>query len=594
MLQAQVDDLTIVDGVVHQSGQSTDLDYWALTRTTSLDLSAIDHARPKQPGERRLAGQSLPRLDLSDRIAGTPFVQDLDVADALHGRPVHPPSMLSEIVSVDLAAIEARPGVEAVTRDGSFIGILARREEDAIAAAKWAEGQIEWSTPPGIMEIPRDHIAGSDAALDVVHQTGAVEGAEGRRFATEVSRPYLSHGSIGPSCALAKWDQDRLTVWSHTQGVFPLQTALSDVLAIPKSSIDVVHVFGAGCYGHNGADDVALDAALMARSAPGRVVRVQWSRANEFRVAPQGPAMVTRADAVVDGDNRIVAMEVVANSPPHGNRPGNGTPNLRAAAYIAKPWPVPRSGDIPPANGGGADRNATPPYTIPNLKIAKRLVHDLPYRTSALRGLGAFTNVYAIETLMDDIALDLGLDPVAFRLSHLDDQRARAVITATADLGGWSQRDRSDGVGYGFGYARYKNTAAYCAVMVRVEVDADVRLTHAWSHVDTGEVINPDGVRNQIEGGIIQSASWTLKEAVQVADGVVTSTDWEAYPILTFAEVPEIAVTVASQPDLALLGCGEASQGPTGAAIGNAVRDALGVRIRDLPLNRDAIVSAIG
>ncbi len=436
LLQTSVDDLTVVDGVVHHGAGATDLSYWTLAGSASLDIPATEHARPKQPQRRRIAGTSLPRLDLSGRIVDTPFVHDLDFPGALHGRPVHPPSMLASINSIDLAAIEQRPGIEAVTRNGSFVGVVARREEDAIAAAKWAERHIDWLIPSGISEDPRSYITRSTAEIEVVHQAGDLASAVGRNFETKVSRPYISHGSIGPSCAVAKWDDDRLLVWSQTQGVFPLQAALSDVFEVPTEAIDVIHVFGAGCYGHNGADDVALDAALMAKSLPGQLVRVQWSRADEFRAAPLGSAMVTRAKATVDGDNRIVAMEVTANSAPHGNRPGrNGAPNLRASAYLEKPFPIPRSNDIPPSNGGGADRNAAPLYAIPNQVIAKRLIHDLPYRTSSLRGLGAFTNVFAIETLIDDIALDLGLDPVEFRLGHLDDRRARDVVEKTASLG---------------------------------------------------------------------------------------------------------------------------------------------------------------
>ncbi len=594
LLQARLDDLTVVGGVIHHGANATDLDYWTLANGTSLDVDACEQAQVKPSNERRLSGTSLPRLDLSERIIGTPFVHDLAFEDTLHGRAVHPPSMLAHIESVDLPAIEQRPGVVAATRDGSFIGIVAAREEDAIAAAHWAYKHIKWSNPGGISDHPRAYMAGSTAAIEVVHRTGDVTSAEGSSYETEVSRPYISHGSIGPSCALAKWDEGRLLVWSHTQGVFPLRAALSDVFGISVEAIDVVHVFGAGCYGHNGADDVALDAALMAQSVPGQVVRVQWSRADEFRAAPLGSAMVTQAKAIVDCDDRITAMEVIANSAPHGNRPGrNGAPNLRASAYLHKPFPIPLSKDIPASNGGGADRNATPPYSIPNQLIAKRLVHDLPYRTSSLRGLGAFTNVFAIETLMDDISTERGIDPVEFRLKHLDDPRALEVVKETAKLGDWRNCQRNEGIGYGFAFAQYKNTAAYCAVMVRIEVDSNVRVTHAWSHVDTGEVINPDGVINQIEGGIIQSASWTLKEGIQVDRGVVTSVDWETYPILRFSEVPEISVSLASRPDEDLLGCAEAAQGPTAAAIGNAVRDALGVRIRDLPLNREAIVSAM-
>ncbi|MGI9521881.1 MAG: molybdopterin cofactor-binding domain-containing protein [Hyphomicrobiaceae bacterium] len=595
LLQADVWSLSVDGGRIIKNGEATDLDYWKVSETVSFDVEAANHANPKLASERMVVGRSLPRLELSERISGAPFVQDLDLPGILHGRPIHPPSMRATLLALDLDALSRRPGVVQIVRDGSFCGVVAKRESDAVEAAKWAHSNARWSDVADALDDPVSTMGQSREASEVIVETGEAASMAGRTFETVVSRPYLSHGSIGPSCALARWDDGRLTVWSHTQGVFPLRTALAQVFAISETDIEVIHVYGAGCYGHNGADDVALDAALLARVVPGRPVRVQWSREDEFRAAPLGPGMVTEVRAVIGGDNRIIAMKVTANSAPHGNRPGrNGAPNLRAAAYLEAPFPVPRSNDVPVANGGGADRNSVPPYTIPNLKVEKRLVHDLPYRTSSLRGLGAFTNVYAIETLMDDIAVALEMDPLEFRLAHLDDERARATLNGAAKLADWKNTRSGNGSGYGIGYARYKNAAAYCAVIVRVEVDEEVRVTHAWAHVDTGEVINPDGVLNQIEGGIIQSASWTLKEAIRFAEGAVASVNWEDYPILKFSEVPQVAVTLANESAEPPLGCAEASQGPTAAAIGNAVRNALGVRVSHLPLTRQAIIAASG
>jgi CO/xanthine dehydrogenase Mo-binding subunit len=322
---------------------------------------------------------------------------------------------------------------------------------------------------------------------------------------------------------------------------------------------------------------------------------VVWSRADEFRCAPLGPGMATRARAVLGADGRIAAMEVVANSAPHGNRPGrNGAPNLRAAAYLETPFPVPRSADIQLAGGGGAERNAVPAYAIRNLRIAKRIVHEVPLRTSSLRALGGFANVYAIETLMDRMAHARGEDPTAFRLRHLDDPRARAVIEAVAaDSAARRGAPRQEGAGWGLGFARYKNTAAWCAIMARIEVEEAIRITDVFAALDAGEVVNPDGAVNQTEGGIIQAASWTLKEALRFDGTIVATASWSEYPILTFSEVPAIAVRLIDRPEEPPLGCAEAAQGPTAAAIGNALRDAIGVHVDDLPLRRDAIIAAL-
>jgi CO/xanthine dehydrogenase Mo-binding subunit len=332
----------------------------------------------------------------------------------------------------------------------------------------------------------------------------------------------------------------------------------------------------------------------LARAAPGHPVRVVWSRADELAASPLGPGMAARAEAVVGDDGRIVAFTIDISSQPHGQRPGANAPaNLLAAAHLASPSPKGPASDPAFAGGGGADRNALPGYAIPNTRVVKRIIRDLPVRTSSLRALGAFMNVFAIETLMDDIAHEIGADPLALRLAHLDDPRAREVLRRTADMAGWPDSP-GDGSALGLAFARYKLKAAYCAVVVQVEIDETVRVRQAWTGVDAGEVINPDGIANQIEGGVIQAASWTLKEAVRFQGDAVITRDWETYPIMRFNEIPEVAVDIIERSDQPPLGVGEASMGPTAAAIGNAVRRALGVRVRDLPLTREAIIAALG
>ena len=350
---------------------------------------------------------------------------------------------------------------------------------------------------------------------------------------------------------------------------------------------------GAGCYGHNGADDVALDAVLLARAAAGRPVRVQWSRADEMSHAPFGAAMTIEIEAGLDANGEIVDWHHQIWGNGHTARPGRADlPTLLAASELANPFPRAIAVDPPQASGGGSDRNSVPLYDFPAWQIECHRLTTMPIRASALRTLGAQGNVFAIESFLDELASERGEDPVAFRLRHLSDPRARDVIQAVARRANWKPA-KQDGTGYGIGYSRYKNTGAYCAAIAEVDVGEDIRVKRLTLAVDVGEAINPDGVVNQIEGGAIQVTSWVLKERVRFDATRITSNSWSEYPILRFSEVPEVDVEVISRPDIEPVGAGEAAHGPVTAAIGNAVFDALGVRVRDLPITRDRLIAAM-
>jgi nicotinate dehydrogenase subunit B len=407
------------------------------------------------------------------------------------------------------------------------------------------------------------------------------------------TRAFQLHASIGPSCAVAQNVDGQLTVWTHSQGVFALCSDIGRALDLPPAKVRCVHMEGAGCYGHNGADDVAFDAALVARALPGRPVRVQWMRDDEFMWEPFGPAMNVKVRAGLDAGGNIVDWRHELWSYPHARRPGGREGvNLLAASHLARPLQPTIAVDVPQPNGG-SDRNAIPLYDFPNQNVLKHFMPDAPVRTSALRALGAYANVFAIESLMDEAAAAAGADPVEYRLRHLRDERARTVIEVAARMSSWrpGALDGDHGVGgmlrgRGIGFARYKNHACYCAVVAEVEVDTVggiVRLTRAWSAVDAGLVVNPDGVINQIEGGLIQSASWTLKEAVKMDGTGILTKSWSDYPILRFSEVPPVAVELIPRPSEDSLGVGEGAQGPTGAAIANAFAAATGRKLRDIP-----------
>jgi CO/xanthine dehydrogenase Mo-binding subunit len=395
---------------------------------------------------------------------------------------------------------------------------------------------------------------------------------------------------------MAQMEGERLTVWSHTQGVYPDREAIAEMLGMPLEQVRVIHMEGSGCYGHNGADDAAADAALIAQKLPGRPVRVQWMREQEHAWEPYGPAMLVKVRASLGDDGRISGWNYDLWSNTHSTRPG-GAGALLAARDKAQSF-TPETPELRINPSGNGDRNANPTYVLPNKRVLWHFLPDMPLRVSALRALGAYANVFAVESTMDELALAADADPVEFRLRHLDDPRARAVVELAAERFGWSNAALPRGHGRGFGFARYKTLAAYLAVAVEVEVEREtgrVRVVRAVSAIDSGEVVNPDGIRNQTEGGILQSISWTLYEAVTFDDTRITSVDWSSYPILRFASVPDsVEVHVIDRPGEPFLGTGEAAQGPVAAAVGNAIRNATGQRLYDLPFTRDRVRNAIG
>src|SRR6185369_16636064 len=426
-------------------------------------------------------------------------------------------------------------------------------------------------------------------AVAVSSRGAASPSAVVRRLEATFTKRYVAHASIAPSCAIAEMKGGNLRVWSHTQGVFPLRRDLATVLKLAPGSIRISHREGAGCYGHNGADDVALDAALLARALPGRPVKVQWMRDDEFAWEPFGSAMVMQLSAGLAPDGSIVDWRHEIWSTSHNCRPGlGGGVNLLAAWYLEEPFrPTPPRGIPQPA--GGEDRNSVPLYDFPNQRVVKHLIREMPLRTSALRALGAYGNVFALESFMDELAIESGADPVEFRLRYLKDPRARAVIELAALKSEWKPGFKSDGThGRGLGFARYKNLCCYVACVADVTIDRKtgrVRVTRVVAAADAGQVINPKGLEMQLEGGIIQSTSWTLGEAVSFDRERVTSCDWQSYPILTFPDVPRVEIHLINRPDEKPLGSGEASSAPAGAAIANAVSNALGRRVRNLPLD---------
>jgi nicotinate dehydrogenase subunit B len=587
--------------ILGNDGRTTS--YWKLADDRLLECEASGEAHAKRPTAYQMIGTNVQRLDLPDKVFGRPrFIHDLSFPGMLYGGMVRAPSFNARLV--ELREVPQLPDGARVVRDGSLLAVLARSQRDADKAAATVASCAVWQQPESAPRMPDESdiaawLKSQPADTRVVDtkppepQNVAAKPDAVRTVKASYAKPFIAHASIGPSCALAEFDGRQLKVWSHSQGIYNLRKDLALAFGMNEADVVVQHVEGAGCYGHNGADDVAFDAAWLARTTPGHAVRVRWSRADELAAAPFGPAMAVDIEADLDADSRIVGWRHSVWSNGHSNRPGRAAaPALLGSWHLEEAFAPPLPVNAPLIAGGGSERNSVPSYDFPTWHVINHRVLTTPIRTSAMRALGAFANVFAAESLMDELAAELGQDPVLFRLAHVTDPRARAVIETAVEKSGWRKAPGREDAGWGLGFARYKNTGAYCAVVADIVAEEEMRVARLTIAVDVGTVINPDGVINQIEGGAIQATSWALKEAVRFEHERITSDSWETYPILRFSEVPEVE-TIIMPSDQPPVGAGEGSLGPTVAAIGNAVFDALGVRVRELPITPDRIVALI-
>jgi nicotinate dehydrogenase subunit B len=590
--------LKVDDGVI-DAGAGRSVRYGELVAGQPvLHVQAQPESPLRDPKLHTVMGAPMRRVDIPAKVTGgVAYVQDLRLPGMVHGRILRPPSPAATLASLDSSAAEKLPGVLKVVRDGSFVGVIAQREWQAIVALRALAGGARWNEHETLPPQPNLYqaVLGLQAQDKVLVDRHTDAGAAARTLSAAYLRPYQLHASIGPSCALAQLVDGKYTVWTHSQGVYPLRGALAELLHEQPDNVRCIHAEGSGCYGHNAADDVAGDAALLARALPGKPVRVQWMREDEHMWEPYGPPMVTGVRASLDAGGAIVDWQYELWSNTHNARPGKAG-DLLAGRFLEQPFAPspPQPGSQPDGLG---DRNSIPLYVLPNAKVVYHFLPEMWLRVSAVRSLGAYTNVFAIESFMDELARAAGADPVAFRLKHLADQRARAVVQLAAEKFGWSSYQRRPGHGRGFAFARYKNQAGYAAFACEVEVRRDtgqLNLLRVVAAVDSGEVVNPDGIRNQIEGGIVQSSSWTISEEVTFDRTRITSRDWGGYPILRFPQVPQrIDVHIVPRPDEPFLGTGEVAQGPTPAMIANALADATGVRLRQLPLSPERVRAAL-
>jgi nicotinate dehydrogenase subunit B len=603
--------LSVDDGEIGVPGANRTVSYWGVQGGEPFGVTIDAWVDEKPPDRYSVVGRQFGRVDLPAKIRGEAvFVHDSDLPGMLHARVVRPPSYHHRLEQFAADAVAGDPALDALIVDGSFVAVLAADEYAAVKLAARAARAATWRqidalpVPERLADYLVAHETGAYPLIDGVPQAVPLPELPSDATAVTVrssySRPYLMHASLGPSAALARWDGAALTVWSHSQGIELLRPMLAKVLAIDVDAITVIHAPGAGAYGHNGADDAALDAALCARAVPGRPVLLKWTRQQEHQWEPYGPAMRVDLAAELDGRNRVASWSHDVWSFTHIGRPRpfHDGVEMIAAWHLAKPFP--RAAPVPMlAPEVGIHRNAAPLYRFPATRVVKRFVAESPLRTSSLRGLGAHGNVFAIESFVDELAHLARVDPAQYRLEHIDDRRARDVIERVVAMCGGLAIASAGPIarGRGIGVARYKNRQCYAAVVVEVGVALDtaqVRAERIWIAADAGRVVDPDGLVNQLEGGAVQSLSWTLKEAVAWDDDGVTSVDWESYPILRFCEVPDISTELIDRPSERSLGAGEATQGPTAGAVVNAVAAATGICIRELPITPERLRAGAG
>ena len=589
-------DLAIDNGEVRLNGQATGEDYWTLASDVDLARDADGLAEPKASENGRVVGRSQPRLDLPAKVFGGGFIQDLRLPGMIHARVLRQPGPKARLTALDEEAVRRAAGGEVeILREAAFVAFLSPSETVARRALEAADARALWEDARSLDSALSEPASLKDLPSTFFESAEPPGPSNRRRHAAAYSRPYISHGSMGPSCGVAQYKDGVLTLHTHAQGVYPMRLMAARATGLPVEAVRVIHAQGAGNYGHNGSDDAAIDAAVIAVRRPGAPVRVQWRREDEFGHAPVGTAMHIEMSGELDASGKVAQIANEVWSGPHVGR-GRALAEFALPPRDEPPAPPPNpAAAAMMARFSGARLNAIPSYDIPESRVVEHTITPTPVRTSSLRGLGGPVNTYAGECFIDELAAIAGQDPLAFRLGMVSDPRAVAVLERIGGISDWTSRRGAlpPGHGLGIGYSRHRDRGAMVAVVCEVAVETEVKLVEIWCVVDGGLIINPDGAANQIEGGIIMAASWALKEQVKLGGAGIVSTTWGDYPILRFNEIPPVHVDFIDRPDEPAMGLGEVSSGPALGAIGNAVAHALGAPVRDLPYTRDRIARAL-
>jgi nicotinate dehydrogenase subunit B len=597
-LKASLDEVEAVSGTIRLRGDpARAVSYATLIGDKRFGVASDDKAPLKEAARFTIIGQPAPREDIPDKVTGRfTYVQDVRLPGMLHARTIRPPAIGAELLSVDAASIDGLPGNPRVVRRKDFLAVVADSEWGAVRGAR--ELTARWSGPTPLPEQDKlyDIVRATPVVRDEVLGTaGDVRTATGARTLSAVYQwPIQTHGSIGPSCGIADVTADGATVWTASQGTHRFRITFAKLLGLPPEKMRLVYVEGSGCYGMNGHEDAAIEAALLSQMV-GRPVRVQWMREDEHGWDPKGPPQMLELRGTLGADGRIVAWDSETWLPDITK----GLPNIPLLAPTAAGIDQPQG-----ESSGQIQQNVKPPYVIPNLHVVAHWLKDTPLRPSHLRAPGRMANILANEAFMDELAAAAGADPLAFRLNHLTDKRGIELLNRTAARAGWAARPSPNpasgsgakATGRGLTYIQYNNAETYVAMVLEVSVDRDsgaILVTRVVVGHDCGLAVNPDGARNQIEGAVLQSISRALHEEVTFDRSRVTSVDWSSYRLLTFPEVPTIEHEFVQRLDQPPWGVGEPATTLAAAAISNAVFDATGTRLRRAPFTPERVKSAL-
>ena len=590
------DQVTTENGAVVSRSDGRAVPYLRLVGGRNFSLDVDPKARVKDPKTYRIVGQSVPRVDIPAKVAGTfVFMQDFRVPGMLHARVIRPPTMRGKLIALDDAAARKIPGYVGTVRKTDFVAVIANDEWAAIRAGRAL--RTEWSKWEGLPDKAKlwEHVRSTPVVRDDVTQnTGnAVDALKSAPRTLKATFDFAihTHGSIGPSCAIAQWQDGNLTCWTASQQTHELRKQLAEMFAVKAEQVRCIYVEGSGCYGRNGHEDAAADAALLAKET-GRPVRVQWSREDEHVWDPKGPPTLIDYAAGLDERGNVMAWTSESYIP-------QGQPVSRATLIAADLAGMPKDESHP----GSIQQHMAIQYAFPNVRsVAHRLAHT-PFRPSWIRTPGRMQNTFGNEVFLDEIAEAAGADPLEFRIRHLKDKRGIEVLERVARLASWQPRGR-DGQrrtgdvvsGRGVSYMKYELVRTYVGAVAEVEVNrksGQVRVTRFYVAHDCGQIINPDGLKNQIEGNILQTTSRALLEDLQFNRSTVTSRDWVGYPILRFPDIPDVVIDLIDRPAEAPWGAGEPTAAVVPSAISNAVFDAVGVRLRSVPFTPDKVLAAL-
>jgi nicotinate dehydrogenase subunit B len=598
-LGALKEELSVTDGAIRARSGGSTLTYAELIGGEPFILTVDPAAPTKNPADYRFVGKPVPRLDIPGKVTGQfTYMQDFRVPGMLHGRVVRPPAIGARLESVDASSVVDIPGIVRVVQDGNFLGVVAQTEWSAVRAAR--EIKARWSKSESLPDEKKlwDHVRTTPIVKDDVTSdigdTAAAMVVEGRKLRATYDFAIHTHGSIGPSCAISEFRDNKLISWSASQATHNLRKQLALMFSMPIEDVRCIFVDGSGCYGRNGHEDAAADSALLAK-AVGKPVRVQWSRADEHGWDPKGPPTLIDLRANLDTSGNVTAWESEFFIP----QGAAGNVELVAATLAEKPF------DVPLAPGGITGDSAIG-YKFPNIKTVCHRLETTPLRPSWIRTPGRMQNTFANECFIDEIAAAANADPLDLRIKYTDpaDRRGLEVLDRLGKLAKWERgslprRDASGTLarGRGVSYVKYELVRTYIGAVAEVEVNkstGDIRVTRFYVVHDCGQIINPNGVRSQIEGSVIQTVSRTLKEEVTFDRSMVTSLDWATYPILTFPEVPEIVIELIDRPTEKPWGAGEPTAAIVSSSISNAVFNATGVRLRSVPFKREKVRAALG